>query len=105
MKNVPPKFNLQENLYNLKKLNKGSFIDFTLPFYTEGGIGFLMKRQTKDKDLFLFVSVFTWQLWICLFLAVIVTALLIFLFDKSYPLTQKNPSKHHNHYNLGDSFW
>jgi hypothetical protein len=88
----------------------GSKVSFSQPFHTEGGIGVLVKKPVKQKDPFLFVNVFDWQLWLCMLFALVVTAICIFLLDRSrYLMYSKQELKEKENltyqYNLVDSFW
>ena len=86
---------------------KNNFIEYSFPFYVEDGIVMLTSASNTQSQLFLFVNVFTWQLWLCLFSFVFLTGVAMFLFDKTRPLDEdelKMPTKPYQ-YNLIDSIW
>jgi hypothetical protein len=90
------------------------FIDFTAPYYHKGGITVLLKRPVVLDQNFLFIAVFTNDLWACIFAAIVVVSALLYIFDQSRPLSAEELQKQNGEeaihwdfrqYNLLDSIW
>ncbi|XP_076458839.1 ionotropic receptor 25a-like [Babylonia areolata] len=60
-------------------------VDFTLPYYDFAGIQILMKEPDNKVSLFYFVDVFTTEAWLCLFGVIVLTSVLLFLFERFSP--------------------
>ena len=60
-------------------------VDFTLPYYDFAGIQILMKKPDTAVNLFYFADVFTSEAWLCLFGVIVLTSLLLFLFERFSP--------------------
>ena len=86
---------------------KNYFMDFSTPFYSEDGIVFILKKSTQQYQLFIFVNVFTYELWLCLFGYIVLTSIAMFLLDRTRPLKAKEKEKktRSHQYNLVDSIW
>lgn len=91
-----------------------NFIDFTIPYYYKGGITVLIKKPVVLDASFLFITVFTNELWACIFAAIVIVALLLYAYDQSRPLSEEELEKKRDddalhwdfrQYDLLDSFW
>ena len=65
-------------------------IDFTIPYYDLVGISILMKKSQTPTSLFKFMQVFEIKVWICILVAYILTAILMWIFDKWSPFSYQN---------------
>ena len=60
-------------------------VDFTLPYYDFAGIQILMKKPDTNVNLFYFVDVFTTEAWLCLLGVIVLTSILLFVFERFSP--------------------
>jgi hypothetical protein len=84
-------------------------VDFTTPYYDFAGIQIVMRSIAKNQSMFVFVSVFSNDVWSCWGAVLVATAVLIFIFEK---LTAKfdNPSPDHcaddrRPFSLSEAVW
>ncbi|KAL8573211.1 hypothetical protein ACOMHN_036196 [Nucella lapillus] len=67
-------------------------VDFTLPYYDFAGIQILMRKPDNNVNLFYFVDVFTTEAWLCLFGVIVLTSILLFLFERFSPKGKESDS-------------
>lgn len=72
-------------------LNLWQVVDFVTPYFDEAGISVVMKKPVRDGNLFKFVTVLNSGLWFGIGLVVLVTAVLLWLFDRLNQFRQANP--------------
>ncbi|GMR60627.1 hypothetical protein PMAYCL1PPCAC_30822 [Pristionchus mayeri] len=65
-------------------------VDFTVPYYDLVGTSILMKKSEVEYSLFKFMKVLEWQVWVCILGAYIITALLLWVFDRFSPYSYHN---------------
>lgn len=65
-------------------------IDFTVPFYDLVGIQILLKKPEVSQDWFKFLTVLDNEVWLFIFVAYIITAFVMFVFDRFSPYSHKN---------------
>ena len=68
-------------------------VDFTLPYYDFAGIQILMRKPDTNVNLFYFVDVFTTEAWLCLFGVIILTSILLFVFERFSPRGEESGTK------------
>lgn len=68
-------------------------VDFTLPYYDFAGIQILMRKPDTNVNLFYFVDVFTTEAWLCLFGVIILTSILLFVFERFSPKGEESNTK------------
>ena len=83
-----------------------TYVDFTIPYYDLGkvelkkesfsfcviivGISILMKRSRIDTSLFKFMEVFELEVWCSILIAYVITAVLMWIFDRWSPFSYQN---------------
>ena len=81
-------------------------VDFTIPYYDLGkyfsnirgfensyfqvGISILMKKSSIDTSLFKFMEVFELEVWCSILVAYVITAVLMWIFDRWSPFSYQN---------------
>ncbi|XP_041363768.1 ionotropic receptor 25a-like [Gigantopelta aegis] len=81
-------------------------VDFTLPYYDFAGIQILMKKPNRDISLFYFADVFTPIAWLCLGVVVVVTSILLLLFDRFTPMSEDaDDYERGQSFDLKESIW
>ncbi|KAK7003813.1 glutamate receptor ionotropic kainate 4, partial [Biomphalaria glabrata] len=62
---------------------RDSVIDFTLPYYDFAGIQIITRRQLSNINLFYYIDVFSTQAWLSLISVVLLTSLLLWVYEKA----------------------
>jgi hypothetical protein len=81
-----------------------TFIDFTETYYDDGGIVILMPRNKKVQSLFLFIEVFSIDVWLCILATVITTGVLLYAFDR-FRIYLYKAEMSELQFNFIDSLW
>jgi ionotropic glutamate receptor len=66
------------------------FVDFTIPYYDFAGLQILMKKPPTLTFLFKFMTVFYYDVWLCIGGVLTVMCILVYLFDKFSPYSFQN---------------
>ncbi|XP_067671307.1 uncharacterized protein [Haliotis asinina] len=64
--------------------------DFTTPYYEFGGIQILIKNSNAEKSLLAFANVFSGEVWACWASVLLLTGLLVWVFEKFSPFSPYN---------------
>lgn len=65
-------------------------VDFTTPFYEFAGIEILVKQVKQEQNLLFFVTVFSENMWGAWFGVLLLTGLLLAIFDYMSPFSVRN---------------
>ena len=65
-------------------------VDFTTPFYEFAGIEILVKQVKQDQNLLFFVTIFSEPMWGAWFGVLLLTGLLLAVFDYMSPFSVRN---------------
>lgn len=71
---------------------RDTVVDFTLPYYDYAGLQILMKKPGDGgkTDMFYFLAVFTGWVWLCIGGTLLLTGILVTLFDRFSPYSFQN---------------
>lgn len=71
---------------------RDTVVDFTIPYFDYAGVQFVMKKPSsgRETDMFYFLAVFTGWVWLCIAGTLLVTGVLVTVFDKFSPYSFQN---------------
>ena len=70
---------------------RSRFIDFTVPFYFSG-IVMVTKKENNMDNLFSFITIFEWKVWLLIISTIILTGIILFIYDNFNYFSLKNES-------------
>lgn len=80
-------------------------VDFTLPYYDFAGIQILFQDPEDNDGLFSFMTVFHWDVWLCLAAVLLTTSILLHVFDRLSPFSGKDQLQNQRVFNMKESMW
>ncbi|XP_074657321.1 ionotropic receptor 25a-like [Tubulanus polymorphus] len=84
-------------------------VDFSIPYYEFAGIQILMSKRKEDSNLLKFLTVFTWEVWLCNVAVLTAVSFLVYTFDKFSPFSYQNRRDDYPEggkvFTLKESFW
>ncbi|XP_055617080.1 glutamate [NMDA] receptor subunit 1 [Toxorhynchites rutilus septentrionalis] len=84
-------------------------VDFVAPYFEQTGILIVMRKPVRETSLFKFMTVLRLEVWLSILLAIIVTAIMLWLLDKFSPYSAKNNKDAYPYecrdFTLKESFW
>uniref|UniRef100_A0A182K301 Ionotropic glutamate receptor C-terminal domain-containing protein n=1 Tax=Anopheles christyi TaxID=43041 RepID=A0A182K301_9DIPT len=84
-------------------------VDFVAPYFEQTGILIAMRKPVRETSLFKFMTVLRLEVWLSILLAIIATAVMLWLLDKFSPYSAKNNKDAYPYecrkFTLKESFW
>ncbi|XP_037030055.1 uncharacterized protein LOC119069934 isoform X1 [Bradysia coprophila] len=84
-------------------------IDFIAPYYEQTGISIVIRNPVRQTSLFKFMTVLRLEVWLSIIVALVATAIMIWLLDKYSPYSAKNNKDAYPYqcreFTLKESFW
>ncbi|XP_050081416.1 glutamate receptor ionotropic, kainate 2 [Anopheles maculipalpis] len=84
-------------------------VDFVAPYYEQTGILIAMRKPVRETSLFKFMTVLRLEVWLSILLAIVATAVMLWLLDKFSPYSAKNNKDAYpyecRNFTLKESFW
>lgn len=65
-------------------------VDFVAPYFEQTGILIVMRKPIRETSLFKFMTVLRLEVWLSILLAIVATAVMLWLLDKFSPYSAKN---------------
>ncbi|KAL9695625.1 hypothetical protein quinque_014910 [Culex quinquefasciatus] len=65
-------------------------VDFVAPYFEQTGILIVMRNPVRETSLFKFMTVLRLEVWLSILLAIVATAVMLWLLDKFSPYSAKN---------------
>ncbi|EAT45826.1 AAEL002922-PA [Aedes aegypti] len=84
-------------------------VDFVAPYFEQTGILIVMRKPIRETSLFKFMTVLRLEVWLSILLAIVATAVMLWLLDKFSPYSAKNNKQAYPYdcrdFTLKESFW
>uniref|UniRef100_A0A182YLZ0 Ionotropic receptor 8a n=1 Tax=Anopheles stephensi TaxID=30069 RepID=A0A182YLZ0_ANOST len=84
-------------------------VDFVAPYFEQTGILIAMRKPVRETSLFKFMTVLRLEVWLSILLAIVATAVMLWLLDKFSPYSAKNNKDAYpyecRNFTLKESFW
>uniref|UniRef100_A0A182QV01 Ionotropic glutamate receptor C-terminal domain-containing protein n=1 Tax=Anopheles farauti TaxID=69004 RepID=A0A182QV01_9DIPT len=84
-------------------------VDFVAPYFEQTGILIAMRKPVRETSLFKFMTVLRLEVWLSILLAIVATAVMLWLLDKFSPYSAKNNKEAYSYecrkFTLKESFW
>ncbi|ETN66475.1 glutamate receptor, ionotropic, invertebrate [Anopheles darlingi] len=84
-------------------------IDFVAPYFEQTGILIAMRKPVRETSLFKFMTVLRLEVWLSILLAIVATAVMLWLLDKFSPYSARNNKDAYPYecrdFTLKESFW
>uniref|UniRef100_A0A182IMX8 Uncharacterized protein n=1 Tax=Anopheles atroparvus TaxID=41427 RepID=A0A182IMX8_ANOAO len=84
-------------------------IDFVAPYFEQTGILIAMRKPVRETSLFKFMTVLRLEVWLSILLAIVATAVMLWLLDKFSPYSARNNKQAYPYecrdFTLKESFW
>uniref|UniRef100_A0A182PW52 Ionotropic glutamate receptor C-terminal domain-containing protein n=1 Tax=Anopheles epiroticus TaxID=199890 RepID=A0A182PW52_9DIPT len=84
-------------------------VDFVAPYFEQTGILIAMRKPVRETSLFKFMTVLRLEVWLSILLAIVATAVMLWLLDKFSPYSAKNNKDAYPYecrkFTLKESFW
>ncbi|KAL1397383.1 hypothetical protein pipiens_009802 [Culex pipiens pipiens] len=84
-------------------------VDFVAPYFEQTGILIVMRNPVRETSLFKFMTVLRLEVWLSILLAIVATAVMLWLLDKFSPYSAKNNKQAYPYecrdFTLKESFW
>ncbi|XP_065091293.1 ionotropic receptor 25a [Ochlerotatus camptorhynchus] len=84
-------------------------VDFVAPYFEQTGILIVMRKPVRETSLFKFMTVLRLEVWLSILLAIVATAVMLWLLDKFSPYSAKNNKQAYPYdcrdFTLKESFW
>ncbi|XP_058818724.1 uncharacterized protein LOC131681746 [Topomyia yanbarensis] len=84
-------------------------VDFVAPYFEQTGILIVMRKPVRETSLFKFMTVLRLEVWLSILLAIVATAVMLWLLDKFSPYSARNNKTAYPYdcrdFTLKESFW
>uniref|UniRef100_A0A182FM19 Ionotropic glutamate receptor C-terminal domain-containing protein n=1 Tax=Anopheles albimanus TaxID=7167 RepID=A0A182FM19_ANOAL len=84
-------------------------IDFVAPYFEQTGILIAMRKPVRETSLFKFMTVLRLEVWLSILLAIVATAVMLWLLDKFSPYSARNNKEAYPYecrdFTLKESLW
>ncbi|KFB41372.1 hypothetical protein ZHAS_00008953 [Anopheles sinensis] len=84
-------------------------VDFIAPYFEQTGILIAMRKPVRETSLFKFMTVLRLEVWLSILLAIVATAVMLWLLDKFSPYSARNNKAAYPYecrdFTLKESFW